>query len=165
MNKKQQIYRSRLIRFRQWSRKGYAIFASLDVCTTIGRLRKNVTERALRKQAAPDATLSLRNRPQEQETDADTPYGQREAALSLACLLPQTENRICVAGAGADALASSYVASIKEVVFPHRENSLFSFKIKHYDNPRNQEPGAARHPRHHRTGGMAGTPCPKGRTV
>lgn len=40
------------IRFRQWSRKSYAIFASLGLCVTIGQLRKNITECALCKQKA-----------------------------------------------------------------------------------------------------------------
>lgn len=136
MNKKPQTRRC-LIRFRQWSRKGYAIFASLGVCTTIGQLRKNVTERALRKQAAPDATLSMSNRTPEQEEAVDAPPPQWGATWQLVCLLPQTENRICITVAGADALASSPIVPIKEVVFPHRENSLFSFKITYYDHPRN----------------------------
>ncbi len=38
------------IRFRCWSRKAYAVFASLGKNVTIGCLRKNVTEQSLTKQ-------------------------------------------------------------------------------------------------------------------
>lgn len=48
MNK---ITRSRLfVRFRCWSRKGYAMFASLGKCVTIGNLRKGVADVSLGKQ-------------------------------------------------------------------------------------------------------------------
>lgn len=111
------------------------MFASLGVCTTIGQLRKNVTECALRKQGAPDATPETKNLPQEKETGAGIPPEQAGMALQLACLLPQTENLTCVAAA--DAPVASYIVYSKEVVFPHGENSLFSFKTPHYDNRRN----------------------------
>lgn len=135
MKKKQQTGLSRLIRFRQWSRKGYAMFASLGICTTIGQLRKNVTECALRKQGVPEATPEAKNLPQEEETGTGIPPEQAGVALQLACLLPQTENHTCVAAA--DAVVACCIAYSKEVVFPHRENSLFSFKTPHYDNRRN----------------------------
>lgn len=51
MNQNRQIKTT--LRFRQWSRKGYAAFASLGQCVTIGQLRKNITERALTKQTEP----------------------------------------------------------------------------------------------------------------
>ena len=38
------------IRFRRWSRKSYAAFASIGRCVTIGCLRKNVADSSLRKQ-------------------------------------------------------------------------------------------------------------------
>ena len=40
------------IRFRRWSRKAYAAFASIGRCVTIGCLRKNVADSSLRKQDA-----------------------------------------------------------------------------------------------------------------
>lgn len=39
-----------IIRFRRWSRKAYAAFASIGRCVTIGCLRKNVADRSLSKQ-------------------------------------------------------------------------------------------------------------------
>lgn len=38
------------IRFRRWSRKAYAAFASIGRWVTIGRLRKNVVDKSLSKQ-------------------------------------------------------------------------------------------------------------------
>lgn len=47
----QRHYRTdQIIRFRRWSRKGYAMFYSLGRCVTIGCLNKEVTEVALKKQ-------------------------------------------------------------------------------------------------------------------
>ncbi len=39
----------RSIRFRRWSRKGYAVFCSLSADVTIGRVCKSICEMALRK--------------------------------------------------------------------------------------------------------------------
>ena len=49
--KRKQIHRQ-TIRFRRWSRKSYAAFASIGRCVTIGCLRKNVADSSLRKQDA-----------------------------------------------------------------------------------------------------------------
>lgn len=72
MNRKQHIAPPCTVRFRRWSRKGYAAFASLGQCVTIGQVRKSITERALTKQVAPGIT-----RPTEQvensRDDHDTP--------------------------------------------------------------------------------------------
>ena len=40
------------IRFRRWSRKAYAAFASIGRCVTIGCLRKSVADSSLSKQKA-----------------------------------------------------------------------------------------------------------------
>lgn len=163
MKKNQQTYPTRLIRFRQWSRKGYAMFASLGVCTTIGQLRKNVTECALRKQGAPEITPEAKNLSHEEKTDTDIPPEQTNMTWQFACLLPQTENRNCVAAT--NVLVAPYIVYNKEAVLPVRENSLFSFKLTHYDNRRNQETGVARHSHRPQTSGMAGKLLPKRRIV
>lgn len=49
--KKKQSYRTSL-RFRKWSRKAYAAFASLGRCVTIGCLPKSVADSSLKKQKA-----------------------------------------------------------------------------------------------------------------
>lgn len=40
-----------MIRFRRWSRKGYAMFCSLGKCVTIGNLKKGIADASLNKQA------------------------------------------------------------------------------------------------------------------
>lgn len=47
--RKRRLYRT-TIRFRKWSRKAYAAFASLGRCVTIGCLPKNVADCSLSKQ-------------------------------------------------------------------------------------------------------------------
>lgn len=84
----------RNVRFRQWSRKAYAVFASLGVCVTIGQLRKNVTERALCKQQAPLASVAT-DRPTEErppkETDTEPiPNVWQELLMQLLQPLPTT---------------------------------------------------------------------------
>ena len=54
--KKERYISHSFIRFRQWSRKAYAIFATLGLCVTIGQLRKNITECALCKHQTPHTT-------------------------------------------------------------------------------------------------------------
>lgn len=48
MQKNDQI--KNVLRFRHWSRKGYAIFCCLGRCVTIGNLNKEVTDISLGKQ-------------------------------------------------------------------------------------------------------------------
>lgn len=43
------IYPKKTIRFRRWSRKGYAMFASLGRGVTIGTVGKGIADRSLRK--------------------------------------------------------------------------------------------------------------------
>ena len=46
----QSLYmRKPVVRFRRWSRKGYAVFCSLTAQVTIGRVCKSICEMALRK--------------------------------------------------------------------------------------------------------------------
>ena len=52
-----------MIRFRQWSRKGYAIFASLGKHVTIGHVCKSIAEASLTKT---DAGQAL-SKPEEQD--------------------------------------------------------------------------------------------------
>lgn len=53
MMNKQALHKRTVIRFRYWSRKEYAVFASLGKNVTIGSLRKNVVEQSLTKQIVP----------------------------------------------------------------------------------------------------------------
>lgn len=75
-----------ITRFRHWTRKGYAAFASLGRCVTIGCLRKNVTERALAKQTEPSLTPYAQQA--ETEREAETmPSPDREQGRLLLLLL------------------------------------------------------------------------------
>lgn len=48
---KQWYSNKQVIRFRRWSRKGYAMFCSLGKCVTIGNLKKGIADMSLGKQA------------------------------------------------------------------------------------------------------------------
>ena len=41
--------RGRAFRFRRWSRAGYAVFRSLSICVTIGKLSSDICEKAFCK--------------------------------------------------------------------------------------------------------------------
>lgn len=49
----------RNIRFRSWSRKAYAVFASLGQCVTIGHLKNDVTDCSLSKQQKTSGNICL----------------------------------------------------------------------------------------------------------
>ena len=61
MNKKPLHTKPQALRFFRWSRKGYAAFASMGRCVTIGHLRKNVADMALRKQQPRMETAVINN--------------------------------------------------------------------------------------------------------
>lgn len=99
MKERQQTFR-RNIRFRYWSRKAYAIFASIGVCVSIGQLRKNVTERALRKQQAPIASVTTDHPAKEislRETDT-TPAPDVWQELLTQLLQPRPTTTVCQSG-------------------------------------------------------------------
>lgn len=73
-----------ITRFRHWTRKGYAAFASLGRCVTIGCLRKNVTERALAKQTEPSLTPYAQQAETEREAETmPSPDREKELLLSV----------------------------------------------------------------------------------
>lgn len=53
------VFAKQNIRFRCWSRKAYAIFASLGRCVTIGRLKNDVTDCSLSKQQKESKNIRL----------------------------------------------------------------------------------------------------------
>lgn len=81
------------VRFRHWSRKGYAAFASLGRCVTIGQLRKNVTERALTKQTEPSLLPTTQKHPSEPEAESPESRATLPAdnALWLLRIVPKIE--------------------------------------------------------------------------
>ena len=79
---KRRLYRT-TIRFRKWSRKAYAAFASLGRCVTIGCLPKNVADCSLSKQNSGTSAgyktggqnLEDTDNDKGQETDIGIPLG------------------------------------------------------------------------------------------
>lgn len=77
------------IRFRRWSRKAYAAFASIGRCVTIGSLRKSVADSSLSKQkavgTAGQAGCSVesawKGATEGRETDIDIPLGSNTALI------------------------------------------------------------------------------------
>lgn len=68
----------KIIRFRRWTRKGYAMFSSLGCCVTIGTLGREIADASLKKQKAgicvkPERTGN--NISFEDEPDDDLPDG------------------------------------------------------------------------------------------
>lgn len=77
------------IRFRRWSRKAYAAFASIGRCVTIGNLRKSVADCSLSKQKATgaaghascDKDSAWEGVTEGKETDIGIPIGSSTALI------------------------------------------------------------------------------------
>ena len=72
--RKRQLYRTTL-RFRKWSRKAYAAFASLGRCVTIGCLPKSVADSSLSKQKSGTSAGCKSGRQSLEDTDNGIPLG------------------------------------------------------------------------------------------
>ena len=68
--RKRQLNRTTL-RFRKWSRKAYAAFASLGRCVTIGCLPKSVADSSLSKQKSGTSAVFKSGRQSLEDTDND----------------------------------------------------------------------------------------------
>lgn len=79
------------IRFRRWSRKAYAAFASIGRCVTIGCLRKSVADSSLSKQktagtaghAGCGEESTWKGETEGRETDTGIPLGSSSALTSI----------------------------------------------------------------------------------
>lgn len=77
------------IRFRRWSRKAYATFASIGRCVTIGFLRKNVADSSLNKQKTTgtakhtECSMEVFKKQNAKEWEADAGISQNNAAVFL----------------------------------------------------------------------------------
>ena len=79
------------IRFRRWSRKAYAAFASIGRCVTIGCLRKNVADSSLSKQKAAgtaghagcEEESAWKGETEGRETDIGIPLGSSSVLTSI----------------------------------------------------------------------------------
>lgn len=80
-----------IIRFRRWSRKSYAAFASIGRCVTIGCLRKSVADSSLSKQRAAGTAGHAgcgeenvwKGKTEGRETDIGIPPGSNAAQTSI----------------------------------------------------------------------------------
>lgn len=99
-----------VVRFRGWSRKGYAVFISLGRLVTIGCLGKSVTEIALRKQKGGAVQTTYRQpatgEPETEESSGGWPEPVRELLL---CLLPQVAADATCGGAERTNIINRYV--------------------------------------------------------
>ena len=134
--KKERYISHSFIRFRQWSRKAYAIFATLGLCVTIGQLRKNVTECALCKQQTPHAEGIDPQR----ETEDSVPEEDWESTVLsptplLFLFIPFQSLKYSYSGAAQQAVATSVLyISYKEVAsHPNGTGNLF-FNSPSYDH-------------------------------
>lgn len=90
------------LRFRYWSRKGYAIFSSLGQHVTIGCLRKNVTELALLKQPRKKCisiachTVGEQAHPEEQEDTGRGGISQRSGISLEELFLYYNTTQVCL---------------------------------------------------------------------
>lgn len=134
--KKERYISHSFIRFRQWSRKAYAIFATLGLCVTIGQLRKNVTECALCKQQAPH-TEGID--PQHETEDSVPEEDWKTLALSpepLLLLLTQLQSfKYSYAGAAQSTVVTSvsYITPKEVASHPNGTGNLF-FNSPSYDH-------------------------------
>ena len=79
------------IRFRRWSRKAYAAFASIGRCVTIGCLRKSVADSSLSKQktagtaghAGCGEESTWKGETEGRETDTGIPLGSSSVLTSI----------------------------------------------------------------------------------
>lgn len=81
--KKQLVFYSSSLRFKRWSRRGYAAFISLKQTVTIGHLSAHVSERFQTKNSSiHSSVLSNGIKPQEMENEEDG-YPEESRRLSL----------------------------------------------------------------------------------
>lgn len=95
------------VRFTRWSRKPYAIFLSLKVCVTIGRLRKSVADSSLCKTGKLGLFLyCTRKTPmcpfmeEERNSGPPLPFPMQKAFCTSSFLLPISQKVITFAEVG-----------------------------------------------------------------
>ncbi len=115
------------LRFRYWSRKGYAIFAGIGKCVTIGCLRKSVVEQSLTKQlpdgrVIPATSFSL----SAENTGDETPFAFCSALIQtvlLPVLTTESNDAACT--------AFVYTIPIYNIEVTSRQRMLPLFLIPH----------------------------------
>ena len=119
--KKERYISHSFIRFRQWSRKAYAIFATLGLCVTIGQLRKNITECALCKQQTPHTT----GLDPQRETDWENLTLSPEPLLLLLTQLQSSKYSYAGAAQSTVVTSASHITPKEVASHPNGTGNLF----------------------------------------
>ena len=80
---KQTVSRPSSLRFRRWSRKAYAAFASIGRHVTIGCVSKSIADKSLTKQASAKAVIPYSKDGREPKRGEDCPVGNRGSTAGL----------------------------------------------------------------------------------
>ena len=86
--RKQYTYKSVALRFRKWSRKGYAAFISIQRAVTIGQLSANVSERIQAKNGSIHTSVLTLDKTGEGEIKEEGKTCRPDSSGSILSLLP-----------------------------------------------------------------------------
>lgn len=86
--RKQYTYKSVALRFRKWSRKGYAAFISIQRAVTIGQLSANVSERIQAKNGSIHTSVLTLDKTGEGEIEEEGKTCRPDSSGSILSLLP-----------------------------------------------------------------------------
>ncbi|MDD3080538.1 MAG: hypothetical protein PHH37_15755 [Paludibacter sp.] len=95
--KKQIQNKKCIIRFRRWSRAGFAVFASLSTVVTIGVLTYNVSEKSLDKTTCKKAAISVNATEIHNGKDKEVPEQTIVQAELTAQIITEQTNDIAAA--------------------------------------------------------------------
>ncbi len=84
--RKQHTYKSVTLRFRRWSRKGYAAFVSIQYAVTIGQLSVHVSERFQEKNSSNHATVLISDKNGKENCEGEEDHYRDEHSESLLTL-------------------------------------------------------------------------------
>ena len=84
--RKQHTYKSVTLRFRRWSRKGYAAFVSIQYAVTIGQLSVHVSERFQEKNSSNHATVLISDKNGKESCEGEEDRYRDEHSESLLTL-------------------------------------------------------------------------------
>lgn len=131
-----------MIRFRRWSRKGYAMFYSLGKCVTIGNLKKGIADVSLGKQANVCTSFSVCLPVQEDNAEDKWDEGGNPSEYMLQIFLIQLPQQQAV-----DINSFFFLDTIYLFAERMRDASfrlfLFQFKLQN-DAERNKDQSAGR---------------------
>lgn len=104
------IYKSSALRFKRWSRKGYAAFISIQRAVTIGQLKSSLTERFQKKNISHHNIIgSIMGNNQEYDEMASDGMGYSEEELSMDAISLVALRAVM---AGQSSLNSAYISTV-----------------------------------------------------